>query len=527
MPKQEKSNKHAKKNLPMILVILDGWGLTSPSEGNAISLSKTPTMDGLMKKYPNTKIYAHGKYVGLPAFQSGNSEAGHMNIGAGRIVEQDAVKISKSINDGTFFKNTAFADALWHARKHKSKIHLMGMISNGMSAHTDPDHLLALLTYLKNNGVKEIYLHLFTDGRDSPKYASLKLITDIQKVFKNGEAIATVMGRFYAMDRKKSWERTEKAYDSLVNGIGKKAISAQAAITESYNRGESDEFVEPYVITKEGKPLPRIENGDSVIFFNLRSDRARQLAKFFVQKDLHGPIKSSFSRKKFLKDLLFVAMTDFGPDLDSILTAFPSSDLKKTLPMQLADLRQLYIAETEKYAHVTYFFNGGYANPVNGEARQVITSPDVKSYDATPAMSSNDLTKEILNNLDKRKYDFTVLNFAAPDMIGHTGNLAAGIECCHEVDKYLGDIVKAYLRIGGTVLVTADHGNIEEMINLKTGEIDTEHSSNQVPFMVINKNLANKVKLRNGGVLADIAPTILKLLGLNKPEEMTGQSLIK
>lgn len=526
MPKQEKSNKPLKNNLPMILVILDGWGIASPSKGNAITLSKTPTMNGLMRKYPNTKIYAHGKYVGLPAFQSGNSEAGHMNIGAGRIVEQDAVKISKSINDGTFLKNTAFAEALRHVKKNKSRLHLMGMISNGMSAHSDPDHLLALMSLARANGAGEIYLHLFTDGRDSPKYASLKLIADIQKAFKNGEAIATVMGRFYAMDRKKAWARTKKAYDALVDGIGKKAVSAQAAITESYNRGESDEFVEPYIITKNGKPLPRIASGDSVIFFNLRSDRARQLAKVFVQRDFCGLNKSCFARKKFLKDLLFVAMTDFGPDLDSILTAFPSADLKKTLPMELKDLRQLYIAETEKYAHVTYFFNGGYADPVDGEARLVVPSPDVKSYDATPAMSSSCLTKEILDNLAKKKYDFTVLNFAAPDMVAHTGNLAAGVECCQEVDKYLGKIVNAYLLSGGTVLVTADHGNIEEMVNLKTGEIDTEHSSNQVPFIAVNKNMANKVKLRSGGVLADIAPTILELLNLKKPKEMSGKSLI-
>jgi len=527
MPKQEKLNKPVKNILPMILVILDGWGLASSSRGNAISLSKTPTINGLVRKYSNTKIYAHGEYVGLPHSQSGNSEAGHMNIGAGRVIEQDAVKISKSINDGTFFKNASFVEAIRHVRKNKSKLHLMGMISNGMSAHSDPDHLIALLAFLQTNKIKEVYLHLFTDGRDSPKYASLKLIEDIQKAFKNGEAIATVIGRFYSMDRKKIWERTGKAYDALVNGIGKKAVSSQAAITESYNRGESDEFIEPYIITKDGKPLPRIADGDSVIFFNLRSDRARQLAKVFVQKDFCQLNASCFERKKFLKDLLFVAMTDFGPDLEGILTAFPSGDLKQTLPMQLSNLKQLYIAETEKYAHVTYFFNGGYANPVAGEARQVIPSPDVKSYDATPAMSSKDLTKQILNNLAKRKYDFTVLNFAAPDMIGHTGNLTAGVECCHWVDKYLGEIVKAYLRAGGTVLITADHGNIEEMINLKTGEIDTEHSTNQVPFILVNKSLGSKIKLRSSGVLSDIAPTILELLNFDKPREMRGKSLIK
>ncbi|MFH1233563.1 MAG: 2,3-bisphosphoglycerate-independent phosphoglycerate mutase [Patescibacteria group bacterium] len=514
------------KNLPMILVILDGWGLAEPSQGNAVTLAKTPTINGLMKKFPSTTLFAHGKYVGLPSDQPGNSEAGHMNIGAGRIVKQDVIKISKSIIDGTFFKNPAFFEAIRHVKKNNSKLHLMGMISNNMSAHSDPKHLLALLDLVKTRQVKEVYLHLFTDGRDSPKYASLKLIQDLRKTFKNKECIATVIGRFYAMDRKKKWERTEKTYRALVNGIGRKADSAETAITESYNRGENDEFIEPYIICQDNKMTPRISDNDSVIFFNLRSDRARQLAKAFVQKEFCELNQSCFVRKKFLQNLRFVAMTDFGPDLDSILTAYPSVDIKETLPMLLKELKQLYLAETEKYAHVTYFFNGGYSSIVDGEARMAIASPDVKSYDQVPAMSSDKLKKEVISNLNKNKYDFTVLNFAAPDMIGHTGNLQAGIECCHQVDKNLGEIVKAYLKVNGAVLVTADHGNIEEMIDLKTGEIDTEHSTNQVPFILINKKFKNKIKLRQDGVLGDIAPTILELLELKKPKEMTGKNLI-
>ena len=534
-----------KNILPLILVILDGWGIAKPNKGNAITSARTPTMNGLLRKYPNTELSASGKSVGLPPSQSGNSEAGHMNLGAGRIVEQDAVKIGRSINDGTFFKNQAFIEAIRQVKRNKSNLHLMGMISNGMSAHSDPDHLLALLAMARKNNLKKIYLHLFTDGRDSPQYSSLKLIEDLQKILKNSEAIATIMGRFYAMDRKKTWARTEKAYGALVLGQGRQAASAGEAITESYNRGESDEFIEPYIITKKGKSLPRISNSDSLIFFNLRSDRARQLAKMFAQKVTHEPASQSFKRIKFLKDLKFVVMTDFGPDLDNIITAFPSADLKQSLPMALKNLSQLYIAESEKYAHVTYFFNGGYADPVASEARQVIPSPDVRSYDATPAMSSEKLTKQVIDNLTHKplpslksgqalgkergnwKYDFTVLNLAAPDMVGHTGNLSAGITCCQEVDRYLGEIVKAYWRADGTVIVTADHGNIEEMINLKTGEIDTEHSSNPVPFIVINKTLAGKIKLKSGGVLGDAAPTILELLGLPKPKEMSGKSLIK
>ena len=569
-------NKKTNNNLPMILIILDGWGIAEPSKGNAVTLAKTPVMDGLVKKYPNTLLRAHGKYVGLPPKQSGNSEAGHMNIGAGRVVEQDSVVICKSINQGTFFKNLAFIEAIRHVQKNKSKLHLMGMLSNGMSAHSDPDHILALLTLIRGHNFKEVYLHLFTDGRDSPKYAALKLIEAIQRDYLKDEYIATIIGRFYAMDRKKKWERLEKAYNALVLGKGLNAKSPQAAITEAYNRGETDEFIQPYVITKKGKPLPRIKDGDAVIFFNLRSDRARQLAKVFAQKDFNKMNPGSSKRKKVLKDLKFIAMTDFGPDLDSIITAFPSIDLRETLPMQLADLRQLYITETEKYAHVTYFFNGGYADPVAGEARTVLSSPDVKSYDETPAMSSADLTDAVLDNLtpkphfstspltpllnrrggqrrwgddgdeppsylggvgggiDRRgekkgrswRYDFTTLNFAAPDMIGHTGNLKAGIQCCEEVDKCVGRIVEAYLKAGGTVLITSDHGNVEEMINLKTGEIDTEHSVNPAPFILINNKLKD-IKLRKEGVLGDIAPTILELIGREKPKEMTGRSLIK
>ncbi len=527
MIKIKKEKISTKYNLPLILVVLDGWGIAPASRGNAISLAKTPALDELAKKYPATTLFAHGKFVGLPPTQDGNSEAGHMNLGAGRIVEQDVVRISKSINDGTFFKNTGFLTAIRQVQKNKSNLHLMGMISNGMSAHSDPDHLLALLTLARKYNIKNVYLHLFTDGRDSPKYASLKLVEDLKRSFKNGEVVATVMGRFYSMDRKKKWERSKKAYDALVDGAGKKADSSIAAITESYNRGENDEFIQPYVIYKKGKMTPRIADNDAVIFFNLRSDRARQLAKVFVQKDFCQKNQQCFNRKHFLKNLIFVAMTDFGPDLDSILTAFPSIDLKKTLPYELADLKQLYIAETEKYAHVTYFFNGGYADPVAGESRLVVPSPDVKSYDATPAMSSAQLTKIILKNLSIKKYDFTVLNFAAPDMIGHTGNLSAGIACCQAIDQNVDKIVKAYLKVGGTIIITADHGNIEEMINLKTGEIDTEHSSNQVPFIIVNDNLKNRIRLKNNGVLGDIAPTILKLIGQDKPREMTGQSLIK
>jgi len=525
-----KKNQNTKNNLPMILVILDGWGLDKASKANPISLADTPNFNELTKSYPYTKVYAHGKYVGLPRNQVGNSEAGHMNIGAGSLVVQDSVKISDGIDDGTFYKNSAFLGAFRHIRRMKSKLHIMGMLSNGQSPHSDPKHLIALLNLAKKNKIEKVYLHLFTDGRDSPQYASLKLVDDLEKHFFNNEIIATIMGRYYAMDRKKNWLNTKKAYEALVLGEGRRVLNAQDAITESYNRGDSDEFIEPYMIGNAKES--RIEDGDSVIFFNLRSDRGRQLAKVFVQNDFNSMNPGAFNRKKMLQHLYFVAMTDFGPDLDDILTAFPSINLPCTLPTELSGLKQLYIAETEKYAHVTYFFNGGYSGVVDSEEHKMVDSPDVKSYDKTPAMSSKELTKIVLANNKKKgksryKYDFTVLNFAAPDMIGHTGNMEAAIECCEKVDECLGQIVDSYLAQNGTVLVTADHGNIEKMINLKTGEVYTEHTANQVPFIVVNRSLKDKkIKLRTGGALGDIAPTILKLLNRKKPKEMKGKSLI-
>jgi 2,3-bisphosphoglycerate-independent phosphoglycerate mutase len=518
-----------KKNTPMILVILDGWGICPPNKGNAVTLAHTPTMNGLVKKYPNTKLHAHGKYAGLPSKQVGNSEAGHMNIGAGRLVEQDVVKISRAIDDGTFYKNSAFTGAMRHIRKMDSKIHVVGMVSDGQSPHSDPKHLKAILTFLRKNKVKEIFLHLFTDGRDSPQYASLKLMDDLENELRENEHIVTVMGRYYGMNRQKSWSKTEQAYNTLVYGEGRKADSVKAAITESYNRGDSDEFIEPYVVGEKAKDS-RINDGDSVIFFNLRSDRARQLAKVFVQEDFNKMNPGSFKRKKRLEHLYFVAMTDFGPDLDDIITAYPGVDIKATLPMQLKDFSQLYIAESEKFAHVTYFLNGGYSGKVAGEDQEIIPSPDVRSYDETPAMSSERLAKSVIDNLSKGKnkkpkYEFTLLNFAAPDMVGHTGNLQAGIKSCEIIDRLLAKIVKAYLSANGTVIITADHGNIEEMINLETGEVDTKHSIYPVPFIVVNKNM-RKTKLKTNGILGDVAPTVLRILGVKKPQEMKRKPLI-
>ncbi|PLX21918.1 2,3-bisphosphoglycerate-independent phosphoglycerate mutase [Candidatus Parcubacteria bacterium] len=511
-----------KKKTPLILIVLDGWGLSDKKEGNAISLAKTPFYDGLLKKFPNTSIFAHGKHVGLPDGQIGNSEAGHMNIGAGRLVEQDVVKISKSIDNGTFYKNAAFLEIINHVKKNKSGLHLMGLISNGMSPHSDPGHLFALLELARKKKVSKIYLHLFTDGRDSPRYASLNLVHELEKKLKKNEKIVSIMGRFYAMDRKKDWERTEKSYNMLVLGEGIKTENAKEAITQAYNRGESDEYIKPSIVGDDKGS--RISNNDGIIFFNLRSDRARQLAKTFVQSKFHLQNENSFKLKRKLKNIHFVSMTDFGPDLGNIFTAYPSVDLKETLPMVLEGHRQLYLAETEKYAHVTYFFNGGYPGIVDGEDQKMIPSPHVEKYNKTPAMSSEGLTKHILKTIAKNKYEFTMVNFAAPDMVGHTGDLNAGIKCCEAIDRSLKRIVPAYLKKGGAVMVTADHGNIEKMLNPKTKEIYTEHTTNKVPFIFISKN--NKVELKRSGALCDMAPTVLDFFEIKKPKLMTGRTLI-
>ncbi len=509
--------------LPMILIVLDGWGIAKPSRGNAITIAKTPTIDSLIKKYPFTKLFAHGKYVGLPVKQVGNSEAGHMNMGAGRVVEQDAVRINDSIVNGTFFKNPAFKEAINHAHKNHSRLHLMGMLSDDMSPHSDMSHLVALIKMAKDNGlINNLYLHLFTDGRDSPQHEALRLIMELRRRSKDKVPISTIMGRFYAMDRKKSWGRTNDAYNAIVMGKGLQADDAAQAIVESYNRNETDEYIKPYVIDKKGV----ISDNDSVIFFNLRSDRARQLAKIFVQKDFNKKNPGSLPRARLVKNLCFVSMTDFGPNLEEIHKAYQSDDLTSTLPIALGGYSQAYMAESEKFAHVTYFFNGGYPGRIGGEEQYVIPSPNVNSYDKTPGMKSVALTKKVLENLKNSKFDFTLLNFAASDMVAHTGNLRAGVKCCEILDDCIKKITDAYLKNDGTVIITADHGNIEEMINLETGEVDTEHSTNQVPFILVNKSLKG-IKINNGGALCDIAPTILDLLNRKKPKEMTGKSLIK
>ncbi|MFH0819328.1 MAG: 2,3-bisphosphoglycerate-independent phosphoglycerate mutase [Patescibacteria group bacterium] len=503
---------------PIILAIMDGWGMAPANKGNAITLAKTPNLDYLNKEYPHTLLRASGSVVGLPIEQDGNSEAGHMNIGAGRIVEQDAMIVNHHIYDGTFYKNAALQTAIDHAQSNKSRLHLMGLLTDGMSAHAYPDHVYALLDLLRKKGVKEVYLHLFTDGRDAPQHDAIKYLRRLESFFSNGEKIATIMGRYFAMERNKRWDITEQAYNLLTLGESvHQAKDAESAILRAYNQNKTDEFIEPTLIDKKGL----IQDNDSVIFFNLRSDRTRQLSKAFVQPEFNKKNPGSFIRKKIIKNLKFVAMTDFGPDLDHILSAFPSVDVPDTLPMELAGKKQLYIAESEKYAHVTYFFNGGYAETVGGEDRVKIPSPDVNRYDQAPEMSAAKITKTVVDFIKQDAYDFYCINYANPDMVAHTGNLEASIKACEFIDKQIGELYKQVKNKNGILIITADHGNAEELINLETGEVDTKHSTNLVPFIVTKKNL----NLKKNGCLGCIAPTILKLFNLPPAKLMSEKSL--
>ncbi|MDD2646386.1 MAG: 2,3-bisphosphoglycerate-independent phosphoglycerate mutase [Patescibacteria group bacterium] len=528
-----------KKTSPTLLIILDGWGVAPPSRGNAITLAKTPTFLDLKNKYPYTELCASGKCVGLPVKQDGNSEAGHLNLGAGRIVKADAVYISESIKDGTFSKNPIFLEGINYAKKNHSKIHLMGLITEEQSAHSSPEHWLAMLNFLDQRKVNEVYLHLFTDGRDSPQHAAINIIRRFENKLRNtheynshygvnksgrGQVkIASICGRFYAMDRNKDWDRISKVYNLLVLGEGLKVRSAEEAIVQAYNRSETDEFILPSIICKNNQPVATIGDKDVVVFMNLRSDRARELAKAFTQKDFNKQNPGSFHRRRWSEEIFFIALSDFGPDLDLVRTAYPSRLITDSLPLVLKNYRQLYLAESEKFAHMTFFFNGGYDHPVNGEQRLMVPSAQVKSYDLKPEMSAAEITKNILKNISE--FDFMAINFANPDMLGHTGNLEATIKGLEFTDHCLAKIVDKLKELNGSLVLTADHGNAEEMINLATDEIDTQHSTNPVPCILVSSEY-KKAELRPGGNLADVAPTILDLMGVERPSDMKGKSLI-
>ncbi|BAH08037.1 hypothetical protein CKR_2986 [Clostridium kluyveri NBRC 12016] len=505
---------------PVMLMILDGFGISKIDNGNAVKAAYKPNLDKYFKKYPHTELGASGLSVGLPEGQMGNSEVGHLNIGAGRIVYQALTRITKSINEGQFFKNEVLNSAVDNAVKNNSDLHLLGLVSPG-GVHSHTNHLKGLLQLAKQKGASRVYIHAFTDGRDVPPSSAYMYIDDMEKYIQKigiGK-IATVSGRYYAMDRDKRWERVELAYNALVYGRGNKAASASEAVTNSYDNGKTDEFIVPTVIEEDNKPVTTIKNGDSVIFFNFRPDRARQLTRA-----LNDNIFKGFKREKL--DLKFVTMTEYDATLENVYVAFNNEVYKNTLGEYVSKMEksQLRIAETEKYAHVTFFFNGGVEAPNRNEDRELIPSPKVATYDLKPEMSAREVTSTVLDRLDQDKYDMIILNFANPDMVGHTGIFQAAKKAIEVVDECLGRIVSKILEKNGTVFITADHGNSEQMVDYSTGNPMTAHTTNSVPFLYVSKN---STELRKDGILADISPTILQVMGLEKPKEMTGKSLIK
>ncbi|SHE33619.1 2,3-bisphosphoglycerate-independent phosphoglycerate mutase [Clostridium fallax] len=507
---------------PVMLMILDGFGDAPAADGNAVTAAKKPNYDKLFKEYPHTELQASGLQVGLPQGQMGNSEVGHLNIGAGRIVYQELTRITKEIQEGNFFKNEALNLAVNNAKKNDSALHLMGLLSDG-GVHSHIDHLKDLLKLAKESGLQKVYVHAFMDGRDVAPSSGKEFIEQLQSYMKElgvGK-IATISGRYYAMDRDNRWERVQLAYDAMVNAKGEFANSAVECMENSYNDNKTDEFVLPCVILEDGHPTGKISNGDSVIFFNFRPDRAREITRALVDPNFTG-----FQREKL--NLTFVSMTQYDKTIEGVEVAYKPQSYTNTLGEYVSKkgLNQLRIAETEKYAHVTFFFNGGVEAPNAGEERALIPSPKVATYDLKPEMSAYEVTDELLKRLDQDKYDMIILNYANPDMVGHTGIVDAAVKAVETVDECLGKVVNKVLEKEGTVFITADHGNAETMIDFSNGKPMTSHTTNPVPFLWISKDAEGK-SLKDGGKLADIAPTMLKVMGLEIPEEMTGECLIK
>ncbi len=495
------------------LVIMDGFGYSKETKGNAIYSAETPNLDRLQKTYPTTFINASGRAVGLPEGQMGNSEVGHLNLGAGRVVYQDITMIDKSIEDGEFFKNDKLKTAMENLGKNNS-LHLVGLLSNG-GVHSSINHLYALLEMAKKMNVAKVYVHCITDGRDVPPDSGVKFIKELEGKIKSIGigTIATIVGRYFYMDRDKRWDRVEKGYNCVFNGVGTRYASAESAILSSYKNGITDEFVEPSIIDGYNG----IKDGDSVIFYNFRSDRAREISHAALDENF-----DSFARIK--KDIYYVGMTEYDVTLKNIHTAFPPKDIKNTLGEYLAnnDYNQLRIAETEKYAHVTFFFNGGVESPNRLEDRILIPSPKVATYDLQPQMSAFEVTEEACKAVGK--YDVIILNFANCDMVGHTGVFSATVRAVETVDTCVNRFVSKILEVGGVVLLTADHGNAEKM-TFEDGSPCTSHTTNLVPFSVIGDDYIGS-KLKENRALCDVAPTMLEILGLRQPEEMTGESIL-
>ena len=506
---------------PVVLMILDGYGLNSSTKGNGVALAKTPVMDKLMAEYPYVKGYASGLAVGLPDGQMGNSEVGHLNMGAGRIVYQELTRITKSIEDGDFFENTELLGAIENCKKNNSDLHLYGLLSDG-GVHSHITHVFALLELAKRNGIKNVYVHCFMDGRDTAPDSGKDFIAKLYDKMEElgvGE-IASVTGRYYAMDRDNRWDRVEKAYRALTLGEGNQAACGKCAIKASYEAGKTDEFVEPTVITKDGKPVGVIKDKDSVICFNFRPDRAREITRCFCDDEFTGFDRGS------RKDVYYVCFTDYDVTIPNKYVAFKKEKITNTFGEFLAanNMTQARIAETEKYAHVTFFFNGGIEEPNKGEDRILVKSPKVATYDLQPEMSALEVCDKLCEAIRSDKYDVIIINFANPDMVGHTGVVDAVIKAIETVDACVGRAVEAVKEKDGVMFICADHGNAEALVDENTGEPYTAHTTNPVPFILVNYD--NEYTLKENGKLCDIVPTLIDIMGMEKPAEMTGQSLL-
>ena len=506
---------------PIALIILDGWGINDSCQDNAVCHANKPNLEALAGKYPNTYLNASGLNVGLPDGQMGNSEVGHMNIGAGRIIYQDLTRISQSIEDETFFTNQTLLTAMQHVKRANGKLHLIGLVSDG-GVHSHNSHLYALVKLAKQQGVEQVCIHAFLDGRDTPPQSGKDYLEKLEEALAgigHGQ-IASVTGRYFAMDRDNRWDRVEKAWKAMVLGEGASAESSSAAIKSAYLAKQTDEFVEPRVIVRNGGPVGLVESGDGIIFFNFRADRAREITRSFTQDDFCG-----FNRKKVPALSSFVCLTEYDKTFD-LPVAFPSESYPNILGevVSEAGFHQLRIAETEKYAHVTFFFNCGVETPFPNEDRVLIPSPqEVATYDLKPEMSAPEVTEEVVKRINENRYELIVLNYANPDTVGHTGNLSAAIAAMETVDKCVGRVVDAIKAVGGCAIITSDHGNCEQMTDTN-GSPHTAHTANLVPLILVDSKKPKH--LLRSGILADLAPTILSLMGLKAPAEMTGQNLI-
>ncbi|MDE6274717.1 MAG: 2,3-bisphosphoglycerate-independent phosphoglycerate mutase [Clostridiales bacterium] len=515
------------KKTPYAIIIMDGYGLNPDANGNAIAIDGSKYVNELRKNYPSATLGASGLSVGLPDGQMGNSEVGHLNIGAGRIVYQDLTKITKAINDGDFFKNPALLAAMDNAVKNNKKLHLWGLLSDG-GVHSHITHLYALLEMAKAHGVKETYVHGFMDGRDVSPTSGASFVEALQaKMRELGYGkIASLSGRYYAMDRDNNWDREEKAYDMLTLGTGVQATDPVAALKKSYDEGVTDEFILPTNIVENGKPVALVGEGDSIVFFNFRPDRARQITRAFSQKEFIVPKGTAFERKTGFLHPVYVCFTVYDAAFEGVLIAFPKQSMDNTLGEYLANLgkKQLRIAETEKYAHVTFFFNGGVEEPNKNEVRVLINSPKVATYDLQPEMSAPEVCERVLSELDSGEYDVMILNFANCDMVGHTGVIPAAVKAVHTVDECVKKVTDKILSMGGSALLTADHGNADKLLEAD-GSPFTAHTTNPVPVVLVSNEYKN-AKLRTDGVLADLAPTLLDVMGIPTPAEMTGKTLL-